>query len=112
MSGGLQGWDKQLRHYVKHLELTKPVVVCGDMNVCHNDNDIWHLHPNSGSKRDLTKAAGLTPQERTSFGELLDGGLVDSFRQLHPDATGWYTWCRYTIIHAISNEDISDEHHL
>ena len=89
----MEGWDPALRAHVQRLEATKPVVLCGDLNVAHRDEDIWHVGTKSKkSPAAMAKFSALTPQERASFGVLLEGGLVDSFRHFHGDAKGWYTW--------------------
>ena len=81
-------WEDDFREYLKQLEQTKPVVVCGDMNVAHTEIDLKNPASNRGN-------AGFSDEERESFGRLLDAGFTDSFRRLHPDATGAYTWWSY-----------------
>lgn len=66
----------------------KPVVMCGDFNVAHTDIDLKNPGPNRG-------ASGFSDEERGKLDELLDAGFVDTFRSLHPDATGIYTWWSY-----------------
>lgn len=83
----IEEWDKDFRKYVMELEKVKPVVVGGDLNVAHLDHDIWNV-----DAKHVPKSAGTTPQERQSFGELLDAGFVDTFRWLHPDACGCFTY--------------------
>lgn len=78
-------WEDDLRAYLQALDAKKPVIVCGDLNVAHQEIDLKNPGPNRG-------AAGFSDQERGKFGELLDAGFVDSFRYLHPDATGMYSW--------------------
>lgn len=73
----------------------KPVVVCGDMNVAHNDIDLKNPGPNRGN-------AGFSDEERGKFDLLLDSGFTDTFRLLHPDATGAYSWWSYRF-HAREN---------
>eukprot|EP00656_Telonema_subtile_P001529 TRINITY_DN10673_c0_g1_i2.p1 TRINITY_DN10673_c0_g1~~TRINITY_DN10673_c0_g1_i2.p1 ORF type:complete len:514 (+),score=104.15 TRINITY_DN10673_c0_g1_i2:221-1762(+) len=82
----IEKWDPRLREYVRELEQRKPVVVTGDLNVAHRDEDIWNVQAPH-----IKKQPGCTDEERTSFGKLLsaDGGMVDTFRDYHPDATGW-----------------------
>ena len=82
-------WDKRLQQYLSSLEEKKPVVWCGDLNVCHLDADIW----NHGAKH-LEKSAGTTKEERQSFAAgLRDGKFVDCFRQVHgADASGWFSY--------------------
>lgn len=103
-------WDRALAEYVRHLreEKTKPVVVIGDMNCCCQVQDIWNMHdrpdfPGGLANKEvdeqytglkpLLKFAGVTPEERKSFTKMLaDADLVDTFRALHPDATGVFSY--------------------
>ena len=78
-------WEDDLRRYLQKLDAEKPVILCGDLNVAHEDIDLKNPGPNRG-------AAGLSDQERGKLGELLAAGFTDSFRHLHPDATGMYSW--------------------
>ena len=78
-------WEDDLRTYLKKLDAVKPVILCGDLNVAHEDIDLKNPGPNRG-------AAGFSDQERGKLGELLAAGFTDSFRHLHPDATGMYSW--------------------
>ena len=78
-------WEDDLRRYLQKLDAEKPVVLCGDLNVAHEDIDLKNPGPNRG-------AAGFSDQERGKLGELLAAGFTDSFRHLHPDATGMYSW--------------------
>jgi exodeoxyribonuclease III len=80
-------WDKRMGEYLVDLEKRKPVIFCGDLNVAHLDSDIWNV----GAKH-LTKSAGTTPEERQSFSDLLALGFVDAFRQLNPEAAGWFSY--------------------
>ncbi len=73
----------------------KPVIVCGDLNVAHNDIDLKNPGPNRGN-------AGFSDEERGKFGDLLAAGFTDTFRLLHPDATGAYSWWSYRF-HAREN---------
>ena len=66
----------------------KPVVMCGDFNVAHNEIDLKNPGPNRGN-------AGFSDEERGKFTELLDAGFVDTFRALYPDVTGAYSWWSY-----------------
>lgn len=66
----------------------KPVVLCGDLNVAHNEIDLKNPGPNRGN-------AGFSDEERGKFNELLDAGFVDTFRSLHPDLAGAYSWWSY-----------------
>ena len=81
-------WQDDFRLYLKSLDEKKPVIVCGDLNVAHQEIDL----KNPGSNR---KNAGFSPQEREKMTELLDSGFIDSFRYLYPDQTGAYTWWSY-----------------
>lgn len=83
-----QEWDVDFLNYVKDLEKTKPVVFCGDLNVAHTEIDLANPKTNR-------KNAGFTDEERAGFDNILAGGFVDSFRQLHPDATEAYSWWSY-----------------
>ena len=81
-------WDAAFREYLKELDARKPVIACGDLNVAHQEIDLKNPSSNRGS-------AGFSDEERESFGKLLEAGFTDSFRCLHPDATGMYTWWSY-----------------
>jgi exodeoxyribonuclease III len=78
-------WDKGFLAYVKILEKTKPVLLCGDLNVAHNDIDL-------ARPKDNTKSAGFTNEEREGFDNFEAHGLVDTFRAVYPEQTGAYTW--------------------
>ena len=80
-------WEDDFRAYLKHLEKKKPVVLCGDLNVAHNEIDIKNAKANIGN-------AGFTYEERGKFSELLDDGFIDTFRYYNPDAIK-YTWWTY-----------------
>ena len=81
-------WDEAFRNYLKELDSRKGVIVCGDLNVAHQEIDLKNPKSNRGS-------AGFSDEERESFGKLLDSGFTDSFRHLNPDAVGAYTWWSY-----------------
>lgn len=81
-------WEDAFRRYVKGLDGRKPVVICGDLNVAHQEIDLKNPKPNRGS-------AGFSDEERAKMTELLAAGFTDSFRHLHPDATGAYSWWSY-----------------
>jgi len=81
-------WDEAFREYLKNLDKIKPVIACGDLNVAHQEIDLKNPASNRGS-------AGFSDEERQSFGTLLEAGFTDSFRYLHPDATGIYSWWSY-----------------
>lgn len=81
-------WEDDFRVYLKQLEEKKPVIVCGDMNVAHNDIDLKNPSTNRNN-------AGFTAKERGKFSELLEQGFVDSYRSIYPDKIGAYTWWSY-----------------
>ncbi len=81
-------WEDAFRVYVAQLDRKKPVVVCGDLNVAHREIDIKNPAANKNN-------AGFTPQERGKMTELLESGLIDSFRHLYPDRRDVYSWWSY-----------------
>lgn len=81
-------WEDDFRTYLLSLEAVKPVVVCGDLNVAHNEIDLKNPKSNKGN-------AGFTDEEREKLTELLEAGFVDSFRALYPDTAGAYSWWSY-----------------
>lgn len=81
-------WDEAFRNYLVELDQKKPVIACGDLNVAHNEIDLKNPKSNRGS-------AGFSDEERESFTKLLEAGFTDTFRHLHPDVTGAYTWWSY-----------------
>ena len=81
-------WEDDFRVYVGQLDRKKPVVVCGDLNVAHREIDIKNPAANKNN-------AGFTPQERGKMTELLESGLIDSFRHLYPDRRDVYSWWSY-----------------
>lgn len=80
-------WDKEFRDYVNRLKEEKSVVICGDLNVAHNEIDLANPATNHFS-------AGFSDEERESFTKLLDTGFIDTFRYLYPD-TVKYSWWSY-----------------
>lgn len=78
-------WEDDLRAYLLELDKSKPVILCGDLNVAHQEIDLKNPGPNRGS-------AGFSDEERAKMTQLLEAGFVDSFRYLHPDETGAYSW--------------------
>ena len=88
-------WEDAFLSYLKSLEREKPVVLCGDLNVAHQEVDI--KNPKSNRMN-----AGFTDQEREKMTRLLNAGFVDTFRALHPDETGAYSWWSYRF-HAREN---------
>ena len=81
-------WDDAFRAYVKGLDEKKPVIICGDLNVAHNEIDLKNPKTNR-------RNAGFTDEERGKFTELLEAGFVDSFRHFYPDLEGIYSWWSY-----------------
>lgn len=81
-------WEDKFLEYIKFLEKEKPVIICGDLNVAHTEADIKNAKANIGN-------AGFTYEEREKFNNLLNHGLIDTFRFLNPDVTGKYTWWSY-----------------
>ena len=81
-------WDDAFREYLCKLDESKPVIVCGDLNVAHKEIDLKNPASNRGN-------AGFSDEERESFTKLLEAGFTDTFRYLHPDATGMYSWWSY-----------------
>lgn len=81
-------WEDAFRAFVVELDQSKPVIICGDMNVAHNEIDLARPKQNVGN-------AGFSDEERGKFNELLDAGFVDTFRMLYPDATEMYSWWSY-----------------
>ena len=88
-------WEDDFLAYLKELEKTKPVIFCGDLNVAHTEMDI--KNPKSNLRN-----AGFTQEERDKMTALLASGFTDTFRFLHPDATGAYSWWSYRF-HAREN---------
>lgn len=78
-------WDVQFLNYVKELEKQKPVIFCGDLNVAHTEIDLARPESNHFSH-------GFTDEERQGFTNIVEAGFVDTFRALHPDTTGAYSW--------------------
>ena len=80
-------WEDDFKSYLKSLEEKKPVIVCGDFNVAHTEQDIKNAKANIGN-------AGFTYEERGKFTDLLASGFVDIFRELYPDKIQ-YSWWSY-----------------
>lgn len=85
-------WEDAFRNYLIELDKKKPVILCGDLNVAHNEIDLKNPKTNVGN-------AGFTNEERGKMTELLNSGFVDSFRYLYPDKEETYTWWSY-MFHA------------
>ena len=81
-------WEDAFRAYLKGMDEKKPVVVCGDMNVAHEEIDLKNPKTNRGN-------AGFSDEERAKMTELLGSGFTDTFRYLYPDLTGAYSWWSY-----------------
>ena len=81
-------WEDDFRSYLTELDAVKPVILCGDLNVAHQEIDLKNPGPNRGN-------AGFSDQERGKMTELLEAGFVDTFRYLYPDKTGAYSWWSY-----------------
>lgn len=81
-------WEDDFRRYLQGLDSRKPVVVCGDMNVAHNEIDLKNPKTNRQN-------AGFTDEERQQMTALLEAGFADTFRHLHPTAEGIYSWWSY-----------------
>ena len=81
-------WEKDFREYLKKLDAKKPVILCGDLNVAHEEIDLKNPKTNRGN-------AGFTDEERREMTNLLNSGFVDSFRFLYPDKTDCYSWWSY-----------------
>ncbi len=81
-------WEDAFRAHLNKLDVNKPVIVCGDMNVAHQEIDLKNPKTNR-------KNPGFTDEERNKMTELLASGFTDSFRALYPDKTGAYSWWSY-----------------
>lgn len=81
-------WEVSLRNYLLELDKDKPVILCGDLNVAHQEIDLKNPKPNKGN-------SGFTDEERGEMSNLLSAGFIDSFRHLYPDQTDSYTWWSY-----------------
>ena len=81
-------WDEYFRSFVTKLDTSKPVLICGDLNVAHKEIDIKNPKAN-------LRNAGFTIEERESFSKLLDCGFTDTFRMFYPDLKDAYSWWSY-----------------
>ncbi|MGF2144735.1 exodeoxyribonuclease III [Vagococcus fluvialis] len=81
-------WEEDYLMFLKELEKTKPVILCGDLNVAHNNIDLKNWKTNR-------KNPGFSDQERAAFTNFLANGFVDSFRHFYPDLEGAYSWWSY-----------------
>ena len=85
-------WEDEFKSYLKKFDTKKPVILCGDLNVAHNEIDLKNPSTNRHN-------AGFTNEEREKMTELLNNGFVDSFRYLYPDTKDVYSWWSY-MFHA------------
>lgn len=81
-------WETAFAAYLRSLDEKKPVILCGDLNVAHNEIDLKNPKSNRGS-------AGFSDEERACFSSLLRSGFTDTFRFLYPELTGAYSWWSY-----------------
>lgn len=81
-------WEDDFRNYLLKLNKIKPVIMCGDLNVAHNEIDIKNAKSNVGN-------AGFTNEERSKMTELLSSGFIDTFRYLYPNKVDEYSWWSY-----------------
>ena len=81
-------WENDFRDYLCMLDKSRPVIVCGDMNVAHQEIDLKNPSTNHGNP-------GFSDEERGKFTELLSAGFTDTFRHLYPDARDAYSWWSY-----------------
>ena len=81
-------WEDDFRAYLKSLEMKKPVIVTGDMNVAHKEIDLKNPKTNR-------KNAGFSDEERAKMTQLLSHGFIDTYRYLYPDVEGVYSWWSY-----------------
>ena len=81
-------WEDDFRNFLMELDKKKPVIVCGDLNVAHEEIDLKNPKTNH-------KNAGFTDEERNKFTQLLNSGFTDTFRKLYPDKKGAYSWWSY-----------------
>ena len=81
-------WEDAFRNYLLELDKKKPVILCGDLNVAHQEIDLKNPKTNR-------KNAGFSDEERAKMTELLESGFTDTFRHLYPDAIEQYSWWSY-----------------
>ena len=86
-------WEVDFLEYLKHLEKRKPVILCGDLNVAHTEDDLTNPQSNRATKSRLGNA-GFTNEERASFDNLLSAGFIDTFREF-TKGNGHYSWWSY-----------------
>ena len=106
-------WEKDFSEYLCELNKTKPVIMCGDLNVAHKEIDLKNPKPNQ-------KNAGFTIEERNALSSLLEKGFTDTFRYFYPDKENAYSWWSYRfkardrnigwrLDYLISSKDIDDK---
>ena len=83
-------WEDDFRRYLNTLDASKPVIVCGDLNVAHQEIDLKNPSTNR-------RSAGFTDEERDCMARLLESGFTDSFRSKYPDTEGAYSWWSYRM---------------
>ena len=83
-----QIWEDEIKKYLLKLNKTKPVIMCGDLNVAHKEIDLKNPKSNRGN-------AGFTDEERQKMTDLLDAGFIDTFRYLYPEKQDAYSWWSY-----------------
>ncbi|AOZ94426.1 exodeoxyribonuclease III [Paenibacillus crassostreae] len=81
-------WEERFRNYILQLDSMKPVIICGDLNVAHQEIDLKNPQSNRNN-------SGFTLEERSKMTQLLESGFTDTFRHFYPDQTGAYTWWSY-----------------
>ncbi|WP_040208771.1 exodeoxyribonuclease III [Neobacillus jeddahensis] len=81
-------WEDKILQHLKGLDEMKPVILCGDLNVAHQEIDLKNAKPNIGN-------SGFTDEEREKMSTLLEKGFIDTYRYFHPDQEGAYTWWSY-----------------
>lgn len=81
-------WEEALLSYILELDQKKPVILCGDLNVAHQEIDLKNPKANRNN-------AGFSDQERGAFTRFLEAGFIDSFRHVYPDLEGAYSWWSY-----------------
>ena len=81
-------WETDFRNYLQNLDASKPVIICGDLNVAHKEIDLKNPKSNQ-------KSAGFTPEERGQFNKLLEAGFIDTYRYFYPNQESAYSWWSY-----------------
>ena len=89
-------YEYDMRIFLQDLSRTKPVILCGDLNVAHNEIDLKNPRSNIGNP-------GFSYEERSCFSELINSGFTDSFRYLYPDKKDAYTWWSYRSNARVNN---------